>query len=235
MKRGMRRWLRSLLALSLKSEKESRRSEKRGVFFFSLPRRSLSLALYLSPPPPHTHTFPETKISSSKKTFPRAAFGPLFIQTLQLLYISAQDMNVPPPDGGAAVQAGATANTGRDGTTQCDDHSPATTTSTQQAPAAAPRATLKLRNDRGTVELSSDGFCKVRVAVLERVIMLKYGVGELVESHWRRRAKKSESGMWIYLVREFALQGCRNGHVPFDLDVDAIVCVNQRQNQEKRD
>ena len=68
-------------------------------------------------------------------------------------------MNEPPPDGGA----------GRDGTTaQFDEEqSPAataTTTSTLQAPADAPRAaTLKLRNDRGHVELSKDGFCKVRL------------------------------------------------------------------------
>lgn len=73
-------------------------------------------------------------------------------------------MKGPPPGGAAAVVAAATANAGQVGESVATDHSPAataTTTSTQQAPAAAPQATLKLRNDRGHVELNDDGFCKV--------------------------------------------------------------------------
>ena len=77
-------------------------------------------------------------------------------------------MNEPPPGGGAAVKACATGSAGRDGNQLDDADDPsaaatATTASTEQAPVAAPQATLKLRNDRGHVELSEDGFCKVRL------------------------------------------------------------------------
>ena len=68
-------------------------------------------------------------------------------------------MNSLPPEGGAAVEVGATADAKRDGNEPNEQQSPTATATTTSSPTQQPN--LKLRNDRGHVELSSDGFCKV--------------------------------------------------------------------------
>ena len=192
------------LSRSKSGEELEEQSEQASEFFFSPSSSPLS-------------TFrKEKKRVLIRNVLLEPPSGPLHSNTF-LLKKSVQTMNEPPPEGVAAVQAAATGNAGRHGTS--DDDQAATTASTEQAPVATPQANLKLRNDRGPVELSEDGFSKVRLTALGWG-RCDFGVGEslfvfwLLRGHWNSRHVTAicctSSAFPAVSQRAFSLRdGCR--------------------------
>ena len=106
-------------------------------------------------------SFCRSQRERDKLTFPPSGPSPSEAPLVRSLHRAMEVL--PPPDGGAADDGRPREGEG-DGNEEADISPTATTTtttSTQHAPLVPPPATLKLRNDRGHVELSDNGFCKV--------------------------------------------------------------------------